>query len=86
MKLRNTLAFNPYMKKSHVHTERLENIKQIIEDDIDDWDYVNNLKIVKRLKTPAKQGFSFIGYKNIIYKKAPAPQGLLFIQYLLILA
>ena len=48
MKLRNTLAFNPYMKKSHVHTERLENVKQIIEDDIDDWDYVNNLKIVKR--------------------------------------
>ena len=60
MKLRNTLAFNPYMKKSHVHTERLENIKQIIEDDIDDWDYVNNLKIVKTLKTPALQGFSFI--------------------------
>jgi hypothetical protein len=48
------------MKKSHVHTERLENIKQIIEDDIDDWDYVNNLKIVKTLKTPALQGFSFI--------------------------
>ena len=84
MKLRNTLAFNPYMKKSHVHTERLENVKQIIEDDIDDWDYVNNLKIVKRLKTPAKQGFLLYGIK-ILFIKKPLYEGLLFIQYLLIL-
>lgn len=66
MKPRNTLAFNPYMKKSHVHTERLENVKQIIEDDIDDWDFVNNLRTVQRVKSPATQGFSFIGYKNIL--------------------
>jgi hypothetical protein len=59
MKPRNTLAFNPYMKKSHAHTERLENVKQMIDNDIDDWDYVNNLKTVQRVKTPASQGFSF---------------------------
>ena len=66
MKPRNTLAFNPYMKKSHVHTERLENVKQIIEDDIDDWDYVNNLKTVQRVKTPAKQGFSLSIIQNLL--------------------
>jgi hypothetical protein len=59
MKPRNTLAFNPYMKKSHAHTERLVNVKQIIDNDIDDWDYVNNLKMVQRIKSPSKKGFSF---------------------------
>jgi hypothetical protein len=57
MKLRNTLAFNPYMKKSHAHTERLENVKQMIDNDIDDWDYVNNLKMVQRKKSPSSKGF-----------------------------
>lgn len=72
MKPRNTLAFNPYMKKSHVHTERLENVKQMIEDDIDDWDFVNNLRTVQRVKSPATQGFSLYSftfctfYNNII--------------------
>ena len=42
MKFRNHTALNPLLKKSHVHTEKVENIEKIINNQIQE--YFNTLE------------------------------------------
>jgi|LakMenE01Jun11ns_1017448.scaffolds.fasta_scaffold9959613_29 hypothetical protein len=39
LKYRNYVAQNPLLRKSHVHTEKQEDVKRWIDDEIRKWDF-----------------------------------------------